>query len=172
MPRRLWHRHQPPTPAGLWLKAGLGGVVGIGGIALLGESLSMPLLLAPLGASSVLVFGVPHSPLSQPANVIGGHLLAAALSLALHALLPAAWWAPAVAVGAVVAATAAARVTHPPAGADPLVVFLGQPVPMDFVTATLGGALLLVATGWAVHRLPPRTVYPLPVAPLTEPPAE
>lgn len=169
MPRRLWHRHQPPAPATIWLKAGVGGMLGIGGLALLSDGLSMPLLLAPFGASCVLVFGVPQSPLSQPANVIGGHLLAMVLSLLLHALLPEAWWAPALAVGLVMAATAAARVTHPPAGADPLVVFLSSPAPEVFALAVTCGSLLLVLTGWLVHRLPPtRTPYPLPVRPPAE----
>lgn len=163
MPRRFLHRHQPPQQRGAWFKAGLGGAVAIAGIGLLGEVTAMPLLLAPFGASCVLLFALPESPLSQPANVIGGHMLAALVSVALFALLPQAWWATGLAVGVVIAANAAIRLTHPPAGADPLVVFLAAPAPDVFLASVLIGSIFLVATAVAMHRLPPRSApYPLP----------
>lgn len=164
MPRRFFHRHQPKDGGVVWMKAGLGAAIGIGLVALLGQSLSVPLLIAPLGASSVLLFAVPESPLSQPANVVGGHGLAVVVSLVLRALLPDAWWATGLAVGLVIALNAAARLTHPPAGADPLVAFLGAPAAEDFAVAAVVGSLMLVMVAVLVHRLPPRTVtYPLPV---------
>ena len=49
------------------------------------EGAGMPLLMAPFGASCVLLFAVPNSPLSQPANVIGGHAVATLAGLALFA---------------------------------------------------------------------------------------
>lgn len=165
MPRRFLHRHQPPSSQAGLLKAGLGGTLGIAGVGLLGELVAMPLLMAPLGATSVLLFAVPDSPLSQPANVIGGHLVAALLGLALHAFLPNTWWAAGVAVGVVIAATILMRVTHPPAGADPLVLFLGGPPPDAFLASVALGSVFLIATALVVHRLPPRTVYPIPPRP-------
>ncbi|MFA7429089.1 MAG: HPP family protein [Rhodospirillaceae bacterium] len=166
MPRRFLHRHQPPHPSCWgWIKAGLGGAVGIAGIGLLGDVTSMPLLLAPFGASSVLLFALPDSPLSQPANVIGGHLVAALLSIALAAVLPHTWWAAGMAVGLVIAVTAALRLTHPPAGADPLVVFLGAPAAEVFMGSVIVGSTFLVLTAVLLHSLPPkRTPYPLPAA--------
>ncbi|MGC2857138.1 HPP family protein [Novispirillum sp. DQ9] len=165
MPRRFLHRHQPKSPAALWVKAGFGSALAIAAVGLLGDLTAMPLLLAPFGASSVLLFALPDSPLSQPAHVIGGHALAAVLSLALAAVLPHTWWAAALAVGVVIAATSALRVTHPPAGADPLVVFLGAPAADLFLGSVLLGSVTLVALAMLVHRLPPRTnSYPLPPA--------
>lgn len=165
MPRRFVHRHQPPAPAMTWVKAGLGSAAAIAAVGLLGDLTAIPLLLAPFGASSVLLFALPDSPLSQPAHVIGGHALAAVLSLLLAAVLPHTWWAAGVAVGVVIAATAALRVTHPPAGADPLVVFLGAPAAPVFLGSVVAGSILLVLIAVAVHRLPPRSLsYPLPPA--------
>ena len=83
--------------------------------------------MAPFGATCVLLFSVPNSPLSQPANVIGGHLVSTAIGLLLHAMLPVEWWSLGLAVGLAIAAMAVLRVTHPPAGADPLVVFFDSP---------------------------------------------
>jgi CBS-domain-containing membrane protein len=101
--------------------------------------------------------------LSQPANVIGVHLVAALLSIALAAVLPHSWWAAGVAVGLVIAVTAALRLTHPPAGADPLVVFLGAPAADVFLGSVVVGSVFLVVTAVLIHRLPPkRTAYPLP----------
>lgn len=164
MPRRYFHRHQAKPGGAVWVKAGLGAALGICMIAWLGQTLSVPLLIAPLGASSVLVFAVPESPLSQPANVVGGHTLAVVASLVLRTLLPEAWWAAGVAVGVVIALMAVARLTHPPAGADPLVAFLGASAADDFAVAAIAGSLMLVIAAVMVHRLPPRTVvYPLPI---------
>jgi CBS-domain-containing membrane protein len=163
--RSFFRRHQPPVPCPCWIKAGLGGLLGIGVVGWLSQVSGAPLLIAPFGASAVLLFALPKSPLSQPANAIGGHLLSAGISLALHAALPAAWWAVALAVGVVIFAMAALRVIHPPAGADPIIVFAGGASGPGFlVMPILAGAAALVAIAFLVHRLPPRTAYPLPAA--------
>ena len=65
--------------------------------------------------------------MSQPANVVGGYIVSMAIGLALHALLAAEWWSMGLAVGMVIATVAALRVTHPPVGANPLVVLLDNP---------------------------------------------
>ena len=163
MPRRLIHRHQASIGLPCRLKAGFGGLLGIGFMGWLGHVGDLPLLVAPFGASAVLLFGVPGSPLSQPANVIGGHLMAAAASLALKAVLPEAWWSVGLAVGLVTFLMVAFRVIHPPAGAVPVVVFLSDPG-LDFLYLTIPvGAVTLVAIAVLVHRIPPKTTYPLPV---------
>ena len=49
------------------------------------------MLLAPFGATAVLLFGQAESALAQPANIFGGYLVAAAISVAIFALAPSAW---------------------------------------------------------------------------------
>lgn len=129
----------------------------------------LPLLLAPFGATAVLLFGQAQSPLSQPANVFGGYLVAAAVSAAMLALLPPMWWAATLAVGVVVGVMLVARVTHPPAGAIPLVAFSTHMPAETLFFVVLAGAFCLVGVAVIHHRLPPRVVYPRPVGPASVP---
>lgn len=145
-------RHQPAQPMRTVLLAGLGGIVAIGLIGAFSAFAHAPLLMAPFGASCVLLFSLPGSPLSQPANVIGGHGVAALTGLVLRLLLPNEWWAVALAVGMAIGLMAALRVTHPPAGADPLVVFAADPDFSFLVLPVLSGALALVAIATLFHK--------------------
>ena len=163
MPRRFLHRHQPPVATARWLKAGIGATLAFVVIWVLGDASGVPFVVAPLGASAVLVFGLPESPLSQPANVLGGHAVAAALSLIADHLAPAGPITLAVTVGGVIALLGVVRLTHPPAGATSLVVMLTHPGWSFLVTPVIAGALVLVLVAVIVHRIPPRVVYPLPV---------
>lgn len=161
--RRFLRRHQPTPCGGCSLKAGIGTTLALGLVALLGEHQGVMMLIAPFGASAVLLFAVPDSPLSQPANVIGGHLLATALALLMDAVLPDSLLATVFTVGLVVAAMSLFRLTHPPAGADPLVVMALHPGPEFLFMPVLVGTVSLVAIACTLHRLPPRRAYPLPL---------
>jgi CBS-domain-containing membrane protein len=163
VPRRFLHRHQPPAAAARWLKAGLGATAAFVLIWFLGDAAGVPFIVAPLGASAVLVFGMPESPLSQPANVLGGHTVAAAISLIVDHLAPRGPLVLAVTVGAVIALLGLIRLTHPPAGATALVVMLSHPDWSFLFTPVIAGSLVLVLTAVLVHRLPPRLIYPLPI---------
>jgi len=155
-------RQQPGQSSMAVIKAGIGGLLAISVVAWFSHATGNPLLMAPFGATCVLLFSVPNSPLSQPANVIGGHIVSTTIGLVLHVFLPAEWWSLGLAVGLAIAAMATLRVTHPPAGADPLVVFSDNPgweyigLPVAF------GSLALVLIAWLFHRLPPNIAYPTP----------
>ncbi|WP_374764844.1 HPP family protein [Yunchengibacter salinarum] len=153
-------RHQPGMRPKHWILAGIGGVLAIGLTGAATVFTGTPLLMAPFGASCVLLFSVPASPLSQPANVVGGHVVATLIGFALHALMPDVWWAAALAVGIAVGVMAALRLTHPPAGADPLVVFASSPDLTYLLFPVLIGSVMLVATATVFHRLT-GTRYPL-----------
>ncbi len=157
--RKFIARPLPKPSARLVLLAGLGGVIAIAGLRLMTEGAGMPLLMAPFGASCVLLFAVPNSPLSQPANVIGGHAVATLAGLVLRQALPDQWWALALAVGLAIALMVLLRVTHPPAGADPLVVFAADPGFLFLIFPVISGAVMLVALATLFHRLS-GTAYP------------
>lgn len=157
----FFRRHQPELHCACWIKSGLGAMLGMGFVGWLGQVTGEPFLIAPFGASCVLLFAVPKSPLSQPANVIGGHMLATAVALVLRAWLPPDWWAVGITVGLVIGLMVALRVTHPPAGATPVVVFLTDPGPMFLLFPIFIGCIVLIAIAWAVHKLPPHTPYPM-----------
>lgn len=161
--RRFFHRHQPPACLPCWAKAALGAMAALGLMALIGEMSGALMIAAPLGASAVLIFGMPESPMSQPANVVAGHVLSTLVGLAFLYTLPVAWWPLGLAVGLVMVMMGVLRVLHPPAGADPLVVMMLAPGWGFVLTPVLSGAILLVAAGMLFHRLPPhRATYPLP----------
>ena len=68
---------------------------------------------------------------------------------------------PEQAASGAIAAMAALRLTHPPAGADPLVVFFDNPGWAYLGLPVAIGSLALVVIAWWFHRLPPRVVYPM-----------
>ncbi|HEY9164003.1 MAG TPA: HPP family protein [Magnetovibrio sp.] len=161
MVKRFVHRHLPGLNAASWLKAGVGASLAMGIVGWIGEFSHEAMLIAPFGASCVLLFAVPSSPLAQPANVIGGHVLASAIALSMRMVLPDEWWAIALAVGVVITAMAALRLTHPPAGADPVVIFLSDPGWSFLLVPILTGSLVLVGVATLIHMIPPRSSYPL-----------
>ncbi|MFG1361568.1 HPP family protein [Xanthobacter pseudotagetidis] len=142
------------------MKSGAGGMLGMGLVAGLAAFTDLPFLIAPFGASAVLLFAHPATPLAQPANVVGGYALAAMVGLALALLFPGAWWAAALGVGLAIAIMLAFRVSHPPAGAVPILMVVAPGDPMALVGVVVTGSLALVALAILYHRLPPRHDYP------------
>ncbi len=84
-------------------------------------------LVASMGATAVLIFVVPASPLAQPWPVAGGHLLAAAAGLLARQVAPEQWIAAGLAVGMAIGAMKLARCLHPPAGGTALIAVLAAP---------------------------------------------
>lgn len=151
-------------PAGLGLRqavaAGVGGGLALAAVALLSVWAEAPLLIAPFGASCVLLFALPDSPLAQPRNVIGGHVTAALVGGLALAAFGTGWWVAPVAAGAAIAAMVALRVVHPPAGANPLVVIAGGHGLGFVASPVLAGAVVLVAVALVVNNLPRHRRYP------------
>lgn len=138
----------------------LGGAMGIALVAFLGQVSGVPLLMAPLGASAVLAFGVPDSPLAQPRNIVGGHVLTAFVGLVFLTLFGADWWVMALAVATGIAVMQATRTVHPPAGANPLLVLM-LGLGWDFLLfPVLAGALVLTLVAILFNRLAPGREYP------------
>ena len=121
---------------------------------------SLPWLVAPLGASAVLVFATPASPLAQPWAVVGGNTLSALVGMAC-----ASWAAPpelaaAVAVGTAISVMFALRCLHPPGGASALMMVLGGITdPWFALFPILFNSLLLVVAGIAYNHAT-RRPYP------------
>lgn len=159
--KNLLHRQQAKQSLKLNIKSGIGGVVSIAAIAWLSVLTDSLLLMAPFGASCVLLFSVPNSPLSQPINVIGGHLVSTTIGILLFQFLPSEWWSLGLAVGLSITAMAILRITHPPAGADPLVVFFGAFGWEYLVFPVVTGSVLLTLLAWFFHKLPPGAEYPV-----------
>lgn len=155
-------RHEPIRGLAEHAKSAIGATLAMLLIGWLAELIDLPLLIAPLGASAVLLFGYPGSTLAQPINVFGAYLIATVLGVVAAALFPHAYWSVAVAVGLTLFAMQTLRITHPPAGAVPLVA---AATPADctllFITLLVSSAGM-VAFALAFHALPPRRRYPAP----------
>lgn len=142
------------------LFAGLLGRLAVGG----GHDLFHPLLVAPIGASAVLIFAVPASPLAQPRGVILGNLVSALIGITCALLIPQTLAAAPLAVGLAIGAMILLGCLHPPGGAVALISVIGG----DAVThagyrfafdPVLLDSVLLVAAGMAWNRLVGRS-YP------------
>lgn len=119
----------------------------------------LPWLIAPLGASAVLVFALPAGKMAQPWAVVGGNTLSALIGIAsVHGvhLLGFPEVAAALAVGAAMTLMLMLRCLHPPGGATALMMVLGgigdpmfavYPVLVNSVFLVLAGILYNNATG-------------------------
>ena len=112
-----------------------------------GDSPSVPWMVASMGASAVLVFGMPSSPLAQPWPVLGGSTLSALVGALCAALVPDPVFAGALAVGLAVALMVPLRCLHPPGASMALYVVLtaGDGVHMAVFPVLFNVVVLLIA---------------------------
>lgn len=151
----------------LW--AWVGATLGIGVCAYLSHHLFEPynasLLIGSFGASAVLVYGAIESPLAQPRNLVGGHVLSAVVGVVCYKLFGPGWVAPAMAVSLAIAAMIVTHTVHPPGGASALIAVIGTDRVHDlsflypFVPVGLG-ALVLLIIALLVNNVPRHRQYP------------
>ena len=153
-------RHEPGGRFLSHVKSGSGAMIGMSAVGGLSVVTGLPLLIAPFGATAVLLFGQPTSPLAQPANIFGGYLIATAIAICTVAVFPGAWWAATIAVGLAIATMLVLRVTHPPAGAIPLVASASPLQGGSLLAVVFFGSVSLVALAFLHHRIPPQQEYP------------
>ncbi|MEH3108407.1 MAG: HPP family protein [Sphingomonas fennica] len=128
----------------------------------------LPAIVAPIGASAVLLFAVPASPLAQPWPVIGGNTIAALVGVTAWRLIPDAAVAAGVAVGGAILLMSLCRCLHPPGGAAALTAVIGGesihaagygfalvPVALNSVALVLLGIAFHRATGRSYPHRPP-----------------
>lgn len=124
----------------------------------------LPLIVAPIGASAVLLFAVPSSPLAQPWPIIGGNTISALVGVIVVQHVRDPVLATGLAVALAIAVMSLARCLHPPGGAAALTAALTTPAVTDagfmfpLVPVALN-SILLVAIGLFIHRLTQRS-YP------------
>ena len=158
--RRFVKFRQPKASLTELVVSLVGGILTIAVLATITEVANLPLLWAPFGGTCVLLFAAHTSHFSQPMNVLGGHLLSAVVSYLLLALLPHETWALALTVGVVIAVMRLARVTHPPAGANPIVIYLTKDSWILVLPNLALGAVAIVLVAFLVHKAT-KTKYPV-----------
>jgi CBS domain-containing membrane protein len=134
-----------------------------------GGGLHAPLLIAPMGASAVLLFAVPSSPLAQPWSIIGGNVIAAVIGVTCAQWIADPLLAAAAAVALAIAAMFAFRCLHPPSGAVALTTVLGGPAVTAagyyfvLMPVALNSAILMIAA--IAFNNATRRAYPHPQRP-------
>jgi CBS-domain-containing membrane protein len=136
------------------LLAGLGASLAIGILSYSdAEFTNMALLMAPFGATAVLVFGIPESPLAQPKNVILGHLITAFIGVFFIEFIGVTSLTLAIATGLAVSAMLLTKTTHPPAGANPILIMVTAQSWSFLLTPVLIGAKVIVLVGKMMRKL-------------------
>ena len=148
----------------------IGGFLGVALVAWINDrafaGTDATLLIGSFGASAVLVYGAIRSPLAQPRNLIGGHMISAAIGVtAWHVLASVPWLAAAAAVSTAIAAMHLTRTLHPPGGATALVAVIGSDRIHDMgylyvLMPATAGPLLLLGVALLVNNIPKTRRYP------------
>ncbi|MBB5551259.1 HPP family protein [Rhizobium lentis] len=140
------------------------GLTGVISGYLFGQGPHLPLIVAPMGASAVLLFAVPASPLAQPWSIIGGNTISAMMGIVAAYFIRDPIIATGVGVSLAIGAMSFTRSLHPPGGAAALTAVLGGPVVagwgflFPFVPVALNSCIL-VGLGLLFHKLSKRN-YP------------
>jgi len=144
----------------------LGAFIAIGTLAVVSKSPNGMLIMGSFGGTCVLLFGFPDSPFAQPRNVILGHTFSYATGLIVVKLLGAHWWSLGIALGLSIAIMMVAGVVHPPAGANPVIIYLSihymhtDPGWHSIFFPALLGSAALVAIALLFNNLTRDEAYP------------
>lgn len=148
----------------------VGGFFGIGAVSFINfnliEKTDLLMVIGSFGASAVLIYGVIDSPLAQPRNLIGGHIVSALTGVTAYKMLhPYLWLAAAVAVATAIAAMHATRTAHPPGGATALIAVIGSAkvhaLGYLYVIIPAGlGATVMLVVALLVNNIPNTRKYP------------
>lgn len=148
----------------------LGSFLGIATVAFVNdfylEGTDLLLIVGSFGASAVLIFGAIKSPLAQPPNLLGGHIISALIGVSAGKLLPShLWLAAALGVATAIAAMHVTKTLHPPGGATALIAVIGGPkihsMGYLYVLIPVGaGALIMLAIALLINNIPHNRRYP------------
>lgn len=123
-------------------------------------------LIGSFGASSVLIYGIINSPLAQPRNLIGGHVICAIVGVAMHKIIPhEIWLSSALAVSLSIVLMQITKTLHPPGGATALIANIGsakiQALGFLYVlNPVLSGATILLLVAILVNNMTSHRKYP------------
>lgn len=149
----------------------VGSFIGIGIIAYL-QSKTLPnsdviYLIGSFGASSVLVYGVIQSPLAQPRNLIGGHLISALVGVTVQKFAPDILWITApLAVSLSIVLMQITKTLHPPGGATALIAVTGSAELKNLgywyvISPVLVGSLILLFVALFFNNITSNRQYPI-----------
>jgi len=159
MKGKLRGKH-PPRSLKFAIWGFISGTLSILAILAVTKMTGYPLLIGSLGASAVLLFGANESPLAQPRNLIGGHLVSSMVAVVIVALFGSGPYAMAFGVGAAIFLMYMTNTTHPPGGATALIGIQGHAGYAFVLLPVLTGALILLAIALFTNNVVHHRQYP------------
>jgi len=160
----------PPVRVSEIIWSWIGAFLGIASVALINyhllEEQDLVMIIGSFGASAVLIYGAIKSPLAQPRNLLGGHVISAVIGVTAYEIFhPYLWLAASVAVATAIAVMHATKTLHPPGGATSLIAVIGSQKIHNLgylyavIPAGLGAAVMLLVA-LLVNNIPKNRRYP------------
>ena len=130
------------------------------------DQTDLVMLIGSFGASAVLIYGAVKSPLAQPRNFVGGHVVSALIGVSFYKLVPLPWLASSLAVATAIAVMHLTKTLHPPGGATALIAVIGSDkihaLGYMYVIAPVAlGALIMLVVSLIVNNIPKDRRYPV-----------
>ena len=148
----------------------VGAFIGIAAVAWLHDNflarIDMVMIIGSFGASAVLIYGAIKSPLAQPRNLVGGHVLSAIIGVTFYKLFPSDLWiAASLAVATAIAVMHLTKTLHPPGGATALIAVIGSSKVhalgyLYVLIPAASGALIMLVVALLVNNIPRTRRYP------------
>jgi CBS-domain-containing membrane protein len=148
----------------------IGSFLGLAAVSLLHfnilDQTGLMMIIGSFGASAVLIYGAIRSPLAQPRNLLGGHVLSAIIGVTAFQLLGGQpWLAAAMAVSTSIALMHLTKTLHPPGGATALIAVIGGESVHNLgylyvVIPTALGASVMLIVALLVNNIPKARKYP------------
>ena len=148
----------------------IGAFFGIAAVAFINYNVfkgtDLVMIIGSFGASAVLIYGAIRSPLAQPRNLIGGHIISAIIGVTTYKLLNNHMWvASSVAVATAIAVMHATKTLHPPGGATALIAVIGSQkihhLGYLYVILPAGlGAVTMLTVALLINNIPKSRRYP------------
>lgn len=142
-------------------------LIGLMHYFIVADMLSAPLLIGSFGASAVLCFGATSSPLAQPRNLVGGHVISALVGVTVCQFIGAeSVLSVSLAVPLAIAAMLMTGTLHPPGGATALTAVTGGQAIYSLgygyvLIPCLLGTVILLVTALVCNNMSKRCHYPL-----------
>ena len=130
------------------------------------QGTDLVMIIGSFGASAVLIYGAIRSPLAQPRNLIGGHVISAIIGVTMYKLLNShMWMASAIAVATAIAVMHVTKTLHPPGGATALIAVIGSQKIHNlgylYVILPAGlGAIIMLVVALLINNIPKTRRYP------------
>ena len=148
----------------------IGAFLGIAAVSYLNynvvEETDLVMVIGSFGASAVLIYGAIKSPLAQPRNLIGGHIISAIIGVTCYQIFSSQLWlASSLAVATAIAVMHFTKTLHPPGGATALIAVIGSTKIHDlgylYAIIPVGlGAVIMLAIALLVNNIPKNRNYP------------